>query len=147
MANEDNNKSRVLAYQMAVSGMLNDGVDADLSEHLAADITWYLPASLADHGGARFHGIEGVRRMLTDNLQRFYRPDSLEVDFRSMISEGDLVHLHFGLQAITPSGQPYQNDYQILYQLSEQGIINVWEYFDAHQLIETLTPSASMAVE
>ncbi|CAA0114873.1 Uncharacterised protein [BD1-7 clade bacterium] len=133
----ETNKTKVIACQMAISELLK-GVNVDLDVHLAPTICWHLPGSMAMHGGDCFQGIDGVTRMLTKNIRRFYQPETIEVEFRSLMAEADLVHMHFGMTALTPAGQTYKNDYQILFQVDESGISNVWEYFDAHRLIQTL---------
>ncbi|CAA0079004.1 Uncharacterised protein [BD1-7 clade bacterium] len=117
----------------------NQGANVALEMHLSLHIRWHLPASMAMYGGNCFEGIDGVTWMLTKNIRRFYLPDTIEVECRSMMAEADLVHMHFGMTALTPSGQTYQNDYQILFQVDESGIFQVWEYFDAHRLMQTLS--------
>lgn len=129
------NKTLVINYQMAVNEVLKTGSGEAFKEFLANDIEWHLPISMKQHGGNVFTGIEGVEKMLTKNVRMFYQPETIDVEFRSMISENDLVHMHFGMTAKTPSGKNYHNDYQILFEVKNHKISKVWEYFDAHILI------------
>lgn len=132
------NKTLVLQYQMAVSQFLQGDSGADFCQHLADDIQWHLPKSMDALTGALFSGHAGIKEMLANGVGTYYQPDSIEVDFRSMMAEGDLVHMHFGMQAQMKNGKHYSNDYQVLYQISDNKIINVWEYFDAHHLLELM---------
>lgn len=132
------NKNIVIAYQMAVGEVLKNGSGNGHEQYLAENAKWHLPKSMAQHGGAIFEGVSGITQMLTENIRLFYQPDTIDVDFRSMISEGDFVHMHFGMSAKTANGKDYNNDYQLLCQLQDGKIANVWEYFDAHHLIELL---------
>lgn len=129
------NKAIVIHYQMAVTERLKTGSGDDFQQYLHQDVRWHLPQSMQAFGGSVFQGIDGVTQMLTQNIHRFYQPDSIKADFRSMIGEGDFVHIHFGMSATTANGKAYRNDYQTLYQLHDGKILNVWEYFDAHHLI------------
>lgn len=132
------NKTLVIEYQMAVQEVLKTGKGEAFKKYLSDDVSWHLPKSMQAYGGAVFTGVAGVKKMLTENVGKFYQPETIEVDFRSMISEGDLVHMHFGMQATTPNNQSYSNDYQVLYEVKDGLIVNVWEYFDAHELIRCL---------
>lgn len=132
------NKTIVIEYQMAVQEVLKIGAGEAFKKYLSEDVKWHLPKSMQAYGGAVFSGIDGVEKMLKDNVGRFYQPETIEVDFRSMIAEDNLVHMHFGMQATTPNAQSYSNDYQVLYEIKDGLICNVWEYFDAHELIRCL---------
>jgi ketosteroid isomerase-like protein len=132
------NKTLVINYQMAVSDVLQSGTGDSYKQYLSENISWHLPQSMAEFGGSVFQGIAGVEQMLTENIRRFYQPETIQVDFRSMIGEGEYVHMHFGMSAATANNKNYQNDYQILFQVEDGLIINVWEYFDAHALIRLI---------
>lgn len=132
------NKTLVIHYQMAVSDVLKNGQGDSFKQYLADDATWHLPKSMHEFGGAEFKGIDAIENMLTQNIRRFYRPETIDVEFRSMIAEAHLVHMHFGMSATTAAGKAYNNDYQILFEINNGKIQNVWEYFDAHALIRLL---------
>lgn len=129
------NKNTVVQYQAAVTAYLQQGAADAFTAFLHEEVVWHLPQSMAAFGGSEFRGHAGVKAMLTDNFHRFYQPQSIQVQFRSMIGEGEYVHMHFAMSALTVNGNSYQNDYQVLYQLQDEKIRNVWEYFDAHRLI------------
>ena len=104
------NKNTVIAYQMAVAEVLKTGKGEDYKAYLQEDVQWHLPRSMAAFGGALFSGVSGIEKMLTTSTQRFYQPETIDVDFRSMMGEGDVVHMHFGMSAKTANGKDYQND-------------------------------------
>jgi ketosteroid isomerase-like protein len=134
MSSEEN-KNTVLQYQLAVSAFLQGDSQSDFKQYLAHDVKWHLPKSMAEFRGCLFEGHDGIALMLRDAVQSYYQPETIQADFRSMMAENDLVHLHFGMSALTISGKAYDNDYQVLYQLKDGKILQVWEYFDAHRLI------------
>jgi ketosteroid isomerase-like protein len=139
----EENKKIVIDYQLAVANFLKSGESStggkrSFQDYLAVDVCWHLPKSMKAYGGKKFTGVDGIERMLKDNIHIFYKPETIEVDFRSMIADGNFVHIHMGMSAVSASGKAYSNDYQMLFEIMDKKITNVWEYFDAHHLIEVL---------
>ena len=136
-----NNKDIVLQFQMDVSKKIR-GEDIDVSQYLHDDVQWHLPQSLASLAdGSDKIGIDQVSGLFDGTVAQFYQPQTMSFDFHSMIGEGDYVHMHFSLKALTSHGKPYANHYQTLFRLSDEKIAEVWEYFDSAVVKELFAES------
>ncbi len=132
----EENKKLVLNFQLAVAKQLQGEPQVSIAHHLSDDITWYLPESvnsLAD--GHIKQGKTDVLRLFDDIVKRFYDPNTMQFDFHGLFAAEDKVHFHFTLSAITNSGKTYQSGYQMLFQVDNGQIKNVWEYFDSALLL------------
>ena len=130
-----NNKDIVMQFQMA-AGKLLQGKAAEPELYLAENVQWHLPDSLDKlAGGAHRKGHDEVIDLVTHTVKRFYKPETMQFEFLSMIADDDFVHMHFALSAETPQGKAYSSHYQTLFRLKDGKIAEVWEYFDSGRLL------------
>lgn len=110
------------------------GRPADISVFFTDDVKWHLPQSTAQMGKALYDGKSEVMQMFSGAVAQFYKPESMQFTYHSIIAEGDFAHCHFSLEAITANGKPYLNHYQSLFRMRDNRIAEVWEYFDTAYL-------------
>ncbi len=131
----DNNKSIVIQFQTDVAKKLK-GATVKLDNYLTNDIQWHLPTSLDNFiNGSDRNGKTAVLDLLDTAVHRCYKPETMQFDFHSMISDKDFVHQHFTLSAETSNDKYYKSGYQTLFKLSDGKICEVWEYFDSGLLL------------
>ncbi|HUH38715.1 MAG TPA: nuclear transport factor 2 family protein [Spongiibacteraceae bacterium] len=107
------------------------GGDADLSSLLHPDVQWHFPKSTAAlNTTSDYLGKAAVLAMFDSAVTQYYQPDSIRFTYHALTAQADRVHVHFSMQALTSHGKPYHNDYQSLFRLKDDRIIEVWEYFD-----------------
>ena len=128
------NKQLVDDYMQALLRRFH-GEEEDLGGFLADDVRWHLPRSAAKFASASDHvGKRAVLDMLGGDVEKFYRPDTIQFECHSLIAEGDRVHLHFSMRATTSSGREYDNLYQTLFRLADGKIAEAWECLDTAYL-------------
>jgi uncharacterized protein len=109
---------------------------------LHEDVVWVAPAGNAtqvalglgepDDAGAP-RGANDLRRdeivqFMAYNFARLFH--SVKNEFRSMISEGELVVAEHRLSAVLPNGRSYVNDYCFAYEVRDGKIARIREYMD-----------------
>jgi len=110
------------------------GQPVDIAVFFTDDVKWHLPQSAAQMGKALYDGKAEVMQLFSGGVAQFYKPETMQFTYHSMIAEGDYAHCHFSLEAITANGKPYLNHYQSLFRLRNDKIAEVWEYFDTAYL-------------
>lgn len=109
---------------------------------LHEDVVWVAPAGNAtqvalglgsadDAGapsGANDLGHRQIVQFMAHNFSRLFK--SVKNEFRSMISEGDLVVAEHRLSALLPNGRSYVNDYCFAYEVRGGKIARIREYMD-----------------
>ena len=128
------NKQLVDDYMQALLRRFQ-GEAEELGRFLTEDVRWHLPQSTANLATASDPiGRQAVLDMLEGDVEKFYRPDTIQFEYFSLIAEGDRVHLHFSMRATTSSGREYDNSYQTLFRLADGKIAEAWECLDTAYL-------------
>ncbi|HSV50787.1 MAG TPA: nuclear transport factor 2 family protein [Burkholderiaceae bacterium] len=118
------------------------GDPARIADLLHENVVWVAPAGNAtqvalglgspdDAGapsGANDLGRREIVQFMAYNFARLF--SSVKNEFRSMISEGDLVVAEHRLSAVLPNGRNYVNDYCFAYEVREGKIRRIREYMD-----------------
>jgi ketosteroid isomerase-like protein len=113
-----------------------------ISGLLHEDVVWIAPAGNAtqvalglgnsDDAGAPRGTNDLTRReivqFMAHNFSRLF--SEVTNEFRSMISEGDLVVAEHRLSAVLPNGRRYVNDYCFAYEVRGDKIARIREYMD-----------------
>lgn len=128
-----NNKDTLNGFLKAVAASTS-GEAVDIAAFFTDDVQWHLPQSTAQMGKSFYDGKAEVMQMFSGAVAQFYKPESMQFTYHSIIAEGEYAHCHFSLQAITANDKPYHNHYQSLFRLRDGKIAEVWEYFDTAYL-------------
>lgn len=117
--------------------------DADqIEELLDEDVVWRAPAGNAtqvalglgqpeDAGpprGANDLRREAIVAFMAHNFARFFA--DARNDFRTIVSEGNVVVVEHQLSATLPNGRHYVNDYCFVYEVREGKVFRIREYMD-----------------
>jgi ketosteroid isomerase-like protein len=94
-------------------------------------VLWWVPPSAgASFGLARpLVGWDGIPWFGGDGWKGF-RPGTSAVILHHLVAEGDLVSAHYNRTAIRTNGNPYDNEYNILFRFEGGRIAEVWEVVD-----------------
>ena len=139
-------QERVAAYNAALERCLaGEGeVHAELAPFLHTDLVWTLPDSVSDMGSpTRISGREAMLDFLAAGVDGFYRRGSMVFDWTYFAGQGESVTALMTLSAVTLAGQPYRNDYVLLYQLRDGQLFRVNEMFDTAPLRALAAQAAS----
>jgi ketosteroid isomerase-like protein len=102
---------------------------ASASDCLADDVTWWVPQSAADFGINRpLLGRDPVLALLCGESR--YEPGTMVWECHRLLHDDDVVVAHCTLRANTRAGQPYVNQYCLLYRFDAALITESWEHTD-----------------
>lgn len=118
------------------------GDPVQIADLLHEDVVWVAPAGNAtqvalglgqpdDAGpprGANNLGHKQIVLFMAHNFARFFQ--GVRNEFRSMVSEGDLVFVEHRLSATLPNGRAYENDYCFAYEVRDGRVLKIREYMD-----------------
>ena len=104
--------------------------DAQLSDLLAEDVSWWVPAG-SDYAGTH-EGKAAVLSFLGGGVGYYADDEPMVMEIQSMISEGPKVACEFTLEATTASGKKYKNYYHFAFEIEDGQIRRVREYLDTH---------------
>ena len=131
-------KETVIALYAAYAS----GDAARIADMLHPDVIWVAPAGnatqvalgLGDAGdagaprGSNNLGHREIVQFMAHNFSRLFLQARNE--FRSMISEGDLVVAEHRLSALLANGRRYVNDYCFAYEVQDGKVRHIREYMD-----------------
>ena len=115
--------------QHFVEAMMSSDVET-MTQLLGAEVLWYPPTSVANHFHGQVEGAESVISFLTENPEKFYEPGSRAAEVLHVVSEGDLVSLHFNFHAKPKIGGSLCTCANWMFELNSGKIIAVWEVLD-----------------
>ena len=132
------NKQRVLDY---FDALVRDDFER-IAELFADDVTWWMPRTAERFGmPVPSVGIETFLRLQRQGLDEIYHPQRWTT--HTMVAEGDSVAVLTTLEALTPGGAPYRNDYLFLFEFAGDKISAFWEFVDTAYVHEFLASAAS----
>ena len=127
MATPPGNKQIVLSFLEALCRGDREAARAAFRE----DATWHYPPSL---GGPGLHqGRDAIFDVYFAVDEKLYETGTRKYDIEilSAIAEGSRVAVEMRHRGRTRSGEPYETDYHVLYELRDGRISAVREYFDS----------------
>jgi ketosteroid isomerase-like protein len=110
--------------------------DANLIASLfTPDAEWIAPARNAtavalahtDH----MHGPDQIAHFIASEMHRLF--SEIDISFRAVHVDGDIVIIEERMQATLPGGRPYQNDYCFVFIVADGRIRQVREYMDTRK--------------
>jgi len=121
----NNNRHLIEQYFASLTGQS----DTPISNYFADDIVWHLPP--AHPFGGPFIGLNAVLDMLGQGSHLF-RFETIAIDRRALIVEGDNAAVHFILNAKMHDNRDYSNEYLFRFQCQDGKISQVWECMDTY---------------
>lgn len=122
MSNADTAKDFLYALMSSDLGVMEDC--------LSSDVVWHPPTSTEKQFGGEVQGSEPVISFLTDNPEKFYQPGSRSAEILHVVSEHNLVSIHFNFHARPRIGGTLCTCANWLFQISDKKITEVWEVLD-----------------
>jgi hypothetical protein len=126
------NKQVVLGFVEEVSRVNLDAINAALAD----DATWWLPGSLPVSGTHR--GKKGIFEGFLAKAVPFFEPRTLSISVQNTIAEGDCVAVEWIARGKTAKGKPYENYYNVVFEVKNNKIQAVREYVDTLYAKEVL---------
>jgi hypothetical protein len=126
------NKQVVLGFVEALSRGNLDAINAALAD----DATWWLPGSLPVSGTHR--GKKGIFEGFLAKAVPFFEPRTLSISVQNTIAEGDCVAVEWIARGKTAKGKPYENYYNVVFEVKNNKIQAVREYVDTLYAKEVL---------
>ena len=122
-----------------VDAMMQGDVES-LTKHMSPNIVWHPPTSVADQFHAKVEGPEAVLSFLTENPEKFYEPGSRYAEVLHVVSENDLVSIHFNFHATPKIGGKLCTCSNWMFQLKDGKIVEVWEVLDVAEWKNAVLP-------
>jgi ketosteroid isomerase-like protein len=126
------NKQIVLGFVEALSRGNLDAINAALAD----DATWWLPGSLPVSGLHR--GKKGIFEGFLGKAAPLFEPRTLSIAVQNTIAEGDCVAVEWIARGKTAKGKPYENYYNVVFEVKNGKIQAVREYVDTLYAKEVL---------
>jgi ketosteroid isomerase-like protein len=125
MSDTESSRAVVRGYLAALQ---NGDLEA-LRRTFTPDATWYLRGGLPTSGTWR-GAAEIIDTFLTEMLSRLDSTAPLSQEVTTLVADGDTVVAEWTSRATTSRGEPYQNEYAVVFVVREGKIAAVREYFD-----------------
>lgn len=126
------NKQVVLGFVEALSQGNLDAINAALAD----DATWWLPGSLPVSGTHR--GKKGIFEGFLGKAVPLFEPRTLLISVQNTIAEGDCVAVEWIARGKSAKGKPYENYYNVVFEVKNGKIQAVREYVDTLYAKEVL---------
>ena len=97
---------------------------------LSADVVWHPPTSVAHQFLDKVQGVDAVISFLTENPEKYYERGSRYADVLHLVSENNLVSIHFNFHATPRIGGKLCTCSNWMFELSGGKITEVWEVLD-----------------
>ncbi len=118
------NKKVVQSFiECVVKGNIEGAMDS-----FADDATWWLPGTLPLSG--TYKGKKAILEDFFGRSQPLLVPNSLSLDIKNVIGEGDCVVVEWIARAETVKGRNYENYYNLVFEIKNNKIQAVREYVD-----------------
>ena len=118
------NKNVVLGFVEALS---HGNIEAAKAA-FADDATWWLPGSLPVSG--THTGKKAIFEDFFGRAAPLMEPNSLSIQVKNVIGEGDDVAVEWIARAKTVKGRDYENYYHLMFEVKNNKIQTVREYVD-----------------
>ena len=126
------NKKIVLGFVEALSSGNIEAAKAALAD----DATWWIPGSLPVSGTHR--GKKAIFEDFLGQAQAFFQPNSVAIQVRNAIGEGDMVAVEWIARGKSAKGRTYENYYHLMFELKNSKIQAIREYVDTLYAKEVL---------
>jgi ketosteroid isomerase-like protein len=126
------NKNVVLGFVEALSGGNIEAAKATLAD----DVTWWIPGSLPVSGTHR--GKKAIFEDFLGKATTFFQPNSMSIQVRNAIAEGDLVAVEWIARGKSAKGKNYENYYHLMFEVKNAKIQAIREYVDTLYAKEVL---------
>ncbi len=126
------NKKIVLGFVEALSSGNLDAVKAALAD----DATWWIPGSLPVSG--THQGKKGIFEDFLGKAASLFQPNSLSIQVRNTIGEGDYVAVEWVARGKSAKGKNYENYYHLMFEVKNGKIQAIREYVDTLYAKEVL---------
>ena len=126
------NKKVVLGFVEALSSGNIEAAKAALAD----DVTWWIPGSLPVSGTHR--GKKAIFEDFLGQAQAFFQPNSISIQVRNAIGEGDMVAVEWVARGKSAKGRTYENYYHLMFELKNGKIQAIREYVDTLYAKEVL---------
>jgi len=126
------NKKVVLGFVEALSSGNIEAAKAALAD----DATWWIPGSLPVSGTHR--GKKAIFEDFLGQAQAFFQPNSVAIQVRNAIGEGDMVAVEWIARGKSAKGRTYENYYHLMFELKNGKIQAIREYVDTLYAKEVL---------
>jgi ketosteroid isomerase-like protein len=126
------NKNVVLGFVEALSTGNVEAAKAAIAE----DATWWIPGSLPVSGTHR--GKKAIFEDFLGQAQALFQPNSLSIQVRSAIGEGDNVAVEWIARGKSAKGKNYENYYHLMFEVRNGKIQAIREYVDTLYAKEVL---------
>ena len=112
-----------------LSAMMSSDLNV-MRDCLSSEIVWHPPTSTEKKFWGAVRGVESVISFLTENPEKFYEPGSRSAEIFHVVSERNLVSIHFNFHAKPKIGGELCACANWLFQLRDENITEVWEVLD-----------------
>jgi ketosteroid isomerase-like protein len=126
------NKNVVLGFVEALSSGNLEAAKAALAD----DATWWIPGSLPVSGTHK--GKKAIFEDFLGQAQAFFQPNSLSIQVRNVIGEGDCVAVEWVARGKSAKGRQYENYYHLMFEVKNNKIQAIREYVDTLYAKEVL---------
>lgn len=109
--------------------------DPDLGELFADDATWWVPES-SPLGGT--HEGKAEIFVMLEKAFGLYDLETMKVDLVEVFGEGDHACVRFEVDSRTVKGLHWKGDYVAVFEIRDDKIRSVREYFDTKRLIDVV---------
>ena len=115
--------------QSFVEAMMSSEVET-MAQCLGLEVVWHPPTSVEQQFHSQVEGAESVISFLTENPEKFYETGSRTAEVLHVVSEGNLVSLHFNFHAKPRIGGTLCTCANWIFELNNKKIVQVWEVLD-----------------
>jgi ketosteroid isomerase-like protein len=126
------NKNVVLGFVEAFSRGNIEAAKAVVAD----DATWWIPGSLPVSG--TYRGKKGIFEEFLGKAGALFQPNSVSIQVRNAIAEGDLVAVEWIARGKTAKGKNYENYYHLMFEVKNDKIQAIREYVDTLYAKEVL---------
>src|ERR1700736_3102751 len=109
------NKNVVLGFVEALSTC-----NVEVPKAALAEDTWWIPGSLPVSG--THHGKKAIFEDFLGQAQALFQPNSLSIQVRSAIGEGDNVAVEWIARGKSAKGKNYENYYHLMFEVRNDKI-------------------------
>ena len=123
-----------------LDAMMTSDIDV-MKQRLSMDVVWHPPTSVAHQFQQRVDSLEEVVSFRTENPEKFYEPTSRYAVVLHVVSEDDLVSVHFNFHATPRKGGKLCTCANWMFKLRHEKIVEVWEVLDIAQWNNAVLPT------